>query len=95
MNKELILKEDTHINVIGVTDKKNNNVFMSQNLNMTLMEYIELAEKNHSKQFPDVISKKVSFISSFGGTTSNGGTFTASLYQYNGHDVNIVVGVID
>ena len=90
MNKELILKEDTRINVISVSDKKNNNMFMSHNLNMTLNEYI-----GKSKQIPNILNTEMKYISSFNGMTSTGNKFKCSLYQHFGQDVDIIVGVID
>ena len=90
MKQEMILKEDTRINVISISDKKNGNMFVSQDLNMTLIEYL-----NKSEQIPNILNTKVDYASSFDGVTSNGDKFVCSLYRHFGDDVNIFVGVID
>lgn len=98
-NKKIVLTGETWLNAIQVVDTKTKQVFRSQNLNMTLTEYILMSEKaslfNGHPHIPSLIGRKLKFVLDGSGETSKGYKFNASAYFGKFDDAQIFVNVID
>ena len=98
-NKKIVLNGKTWLNAIQVVDMKNKEVFHSQNLNMTLTEYILQSENmslfNGHPHIPSLIGRKLKFVSNGSGETSKGYKFQASAYFGKFQDAQIFVNVIE
>jgi len=97
--KKITLKPEININAILVIDKKENQVFKSEHLNMTLEEYVSRAIFNESlndaPKMPNVYNYNLQFTMSSKGITTKGYEYTTSAYQYEDNDKLIFVNVID
>ena len=97
--KTLVLDKQTRINAILVVDKKNQPVFYSKDMNMSLEEYLERCEMmefiENSPKIPNILNKKLSFQNDGVSHTSTGVPFHSTMYHYEDNEIIIAVNVID
>ena len=98
-DKKIVLNGKTWLNAIQVVDTKTKQVFRSQNLNMTLTEYILMCENaslfNGHPHIPSLIGRKLKFVLDGSGETSKGYKYKASAYFGEFQDAQVFVNVID
>ena len=95
----MTLKPETNINAILVVDKKQNQVFKSEHLNMSLEEYVSRAifneSLNDSPKMPNVYNHTLEYVMGGDGITTKGYSYKSSAYKYEDTDKLIFVNVID
>lgn len=99
MKKKLILTDDLVINAIMIADLKTKNVFCSENLNMTIRQYIDLCDLktlfDEQDKLPQILNKTLTYAMDSSGITSKGYKYQASAYLYKGPDMTIAISVIE
>jgi hypothetical protein len=97
--KTLVLDNQTQLNAILVVDKKNSQTFHSQDINMSLEEYLERCQMmvlvNNTPTIPNILNKKLSFQDEGVSNTSTGVPFHSTMYDYEDDKIIIAVNVID
>jgi len=97
--EKVVLKPETKLNAILVVDKKNEETFMSQHLNMTLEEYLTrsmiMSVVENAPSLPKLYNMELDFVMNVGGRTSKGYFYESTAYKHEDDDVLVFVNVID
>jgi hypothetical protein len=99
MKNKITITDKLVINAIMIADLKTNNVFRSENLNMTIREYIDSADLkflfDEQSKLPHILNKTLTYIMDASGVTTKGYKYQASAYSYKGPDMIIALSVIE
>lgn len=97
--KTLVLDKQTRLNAIFVLDQKNSQLFHSQDINMSLEEYLERCQimelTKNAPKIPNILNMKLSFVNGGVSHTSIGVPFHSTMYDYHDDEIIIAVNVID
>jgi len=99
MKNKITITDKLVINAILIADLKTNNIFRSENLNMTIREYIDCCDLkflfDEQCKLPHILNKTLTYEMDSSGVTSKGYKYQASAYSYKGPDMIIALSVIE